>query len=588
MNAALTGGGHTHWNPGAGVQQWRSLVLQALKMEGLSSGLLLDVLYQMMTESGGNPNAINLTDCVTLDGMILTRRGWLKHDEVQPGDETIGFDPETGTNRWTQVTRVVHYSQAPVVRIGNSRWHATVTPNHRWVSAPRTHVLKDSLTSCPECDWEPRGCGGVAIHRSKVHGVRKSQQENRTGPVRMVQTRDLKSRDRLILSAPAETGDGLPVTLVEAELLGWIAGDGHVEKYRDVPRGRKRPTISIAQSKPAMVAKLRALLESTPHACYTDERLTRTGKQAIGPRHQFRLDPAYAEDLTRRAGHPKDDVVAIVMGMSRAQREAWLNGFIDAEGHRDGGYMSVSQCYGPVLDAAHLAIYLCGYRPRLVDNKVTEPGWSPSAHISLTRPVVSGSFLTQEDAGTEDVWCVTTELGTWTCEQDGQIFLTGNSNAAMGDPSRGLMQTIMTTFRAYHWPGTSWDIYNPLANIAAAINYGAHNGRGFGTGPGQIGSGHGYASGGIIPEPVLGMGLTSGDLYSFGEHGPETVTPGVGGGSAGEQLAELADLLRENNDLQDAILSAIESGPDSIGTALGRALDGTARRAGAAGMHSTR
>lgn len=46
-----------------------------------------------------------------------------------------------------------------------------------------------------------------------------------------------------------------------------------------------------------------------------------------------------------------------------------------------------------------------------------------------------------------------------------------DSNAAAGDPSRGLMQTIMSTFLAYHEPGTSMNIFDPVANIAAAINY---------------------------------------------------------------------------------------------------------------------
>jgi hypothetical protein len=46
-----------------------------------------------------------------------------------------------------------------------------------------------------------------------------------------------------------------------------------------------------------------------------------------------------------------------------------------------------------------------------------------------------------------------------------------DSNAAAGDPSRGLMQTIGSTFNAYHQAGTSGNIYDPVANIAAAINY---------------------------------------------------------------------------------------------------------------------
>jgi TP901 family phage tail tape measure protein len=51
---------------------------------------------------------------------------------------------------------------------------------------------------------------------------------------------------------------------------------------------------------------------------------------------------------------------------------------------------------------------------------------------------------------------------------------------------------------------------------------------------------HWYANGGVIPEPVEGVGLHSGDRYSFAEHGPEMVVPmsrptsrEVSGGSGG-------------------------------------------------------
>ncbi|MFJ4976803.1 transglycosylase SLT domain-containing protein [Streptomyces coeruleorubidus] len=46
-------------------------------------------------------------------------------------------------------------------------------------------------------------------------------------------------------------------------------------------------------------------------------------------------------------------------------------------------------------------------------------------------------------------------------------------NAINGVPSKGLLQVIPPTFKAYHVPGTSWDIYNPVANITAACNYAA-------------------------------------------------------------------------------------------------------------------
>lgn len=46
-----------------------------------------------------------------------------------------------------------------------------------------------------------------------------------------------------------------------------------------------------------------------------------------------------------------------------------------------------------------------------------------------------------------------------------------DSNYQSGIPSKGLMQTIDPTFSAYHVAGTSTNVFDPLANIAAALNY---------------------------------------------------------------------------------------------------------------------
>ncbi|MCQ4082598.1 LysM peptidoglycan-binding domain-containing protein [Streptomyces sp. RB6PN25] len=49
-----------------------------------------------------------------------------------------------------------------------------------------------------------------------------------------------------------------------------------------------------------------------------------------------------------------------------------------------------------------------------------------------------------------------------------------DSNAAAGTPSEGLLQVIQPTFNAYHVPGTSWNLVDPVANITAACNYAYH------------------------------------------------------------------------------------------------------------------
>jgi SLT domain-containing protein len=86
-------------------------------------------------------------------------------------------------------------------------------------------------------------------------------------------------------------------------------------------------------------------------------------------------------------------------------------------------------------------------------------------------------------------------------------------NAQRGDPSKGLMQVISETFAAYRSPSLSSNIYDPLANIFAGVNYAVHR---YGN-PGWLsvlGHGHGYANGTSSARPGLAL---------VGERGPELV-----------------------------------------------------------------
>ena len=60
---------NVNYNPSAGVEQWRTLAIRALQMTGQYSEANLErLLYQMQTESGGNPNAINNWDINAVNG----------------------------------------------------------------------------------------------------------------------------------------------------------------------------------------------------------------------------------------------------------------------------------------------------------------------------------------------------------------------------------------------------------------------------------------------------------------------------------------------------------------------------------------
>jgi hypothetical protein len=119
-----------------------------------------------------------------------------------------------------------------------------------------------------------------------------------------------------------------------------------------------------------------------------------------------------------------------------------------------------------------------------------------------------------------DLGVVLSQMQTESGGRVNAINLT-DSNAAMGDPSRGLMQVIGSTFAAYAGPFRGLGIYNPLANIYAGLNYAIHR-----YGPAWtrvLGQGHGYDSGGFLP-PGLSLAYN-------GTGRPELVTPaGRGGG----------------------------------------------------------
>src|SRR5699024_7273824 len=74
-----------------------------------------------------------------------------------------------------------------------------------------------------------------------------------------------------------------------------------------------------------------------------------------------------------------------------------------------------------------------------------------------------------------------------------------DSNARAGMSSRGLMQVIPLTFRAYAEPGFSSDIYDPLSNILASINYTLSRYGSLRRGWDRAG---GYAKGGLV-KPFL-------------------------------------------------------------------------------------
>lgn len=105
-----------------------------------------------------------------------------------------------------------------------------------------------------------------------------------------------------------------------------------------------------------------------------------------------------------------------------------------------------------------------------------------------------------------------------------------DSNAAAGDPSRGLMQTIMSTFMSYALPGYNTNIYDPLSNLIAGIRYAISRYGSLTNVPGVAAISRGGAYVGYDSGGMLMPGLT---MAYNGTGRPERVISPQGAGGVG-------------------------------------------------------
>ncbi len=348
--------------------------------------------------------------CVPTAGTeILTRRGWLRHDEVRVGDETLGH--QDGRAVWTRVTAVHHPGDREVVTWGTKWFQMRCTREHRWLA---DHPVR------PYLRWD----------KEKDRGVYGPRQP---GPARMVPYADLASEDRIILSLPAEGGSA-PITPDEAAIVAWILTDGSLRiapltGHRSQAGGaRQLHCATISQTKEPHRANLRELLARTGALQWESE--PRPGHSV------FALRSAYVRELWRRAGlGPRlaGDLTAFVLGLSSEARAAFVAAGMAAEGCGN----TWSQNEGPVLEGFTLAFHLEGHRASVRHKKRPPNANFEHYGVRLAKPRVTMQHkqrrVLSEDV--EPVWCVTTELGTWTMRQGGphgEIMLTGNSLYGIG------------------------------------------------------------------------------------------------------------------------------------------------------------
>lgn len=333
---------------------------------------------------------------------------------------------EAGRLEWADVVAVRRTAPIPMTTLSVGNWQATVGLRQMWHSERRTAAPVPHLSACPECGATEGRRGpfpstrAVQGHLARVHG-RKRAPQGYCRVAEPIATDAITTAHRLAVAGlPLDQPGTADVTPAEAELLGWIAGDGHINF------ASRTVNVWLYQSKTRFLPVIDALLSGIPHSRYVRDR--NPGRHL--PSVAWRLSAPYARGLIARSGYLDGSPTSFVLGLSGEGIRRWLDGVLGAEGWTvpSGGNGAtlprVSQNVGPWADAMTLAAYLAGYRPTRHLKTRASARHSPNWNITLGRPWVGGTHIRRTPAGDQESWNVTTRLGTWTMLQDGLPMLT--------------------------------------------------------------------------------------------------------------------------------------------------------------------
>lgn len=324
--------------------------------------------------------------CVPLNYPILTAEGWKSVDDLVEGELVYAADTTTGQLVKTPLRKINHYSNAPVNTYSTRGFSVTTTANHKWVVSKRRKGKEDEI--------------------------------------KLVEAQDIKHDDSIMLAYPYMSNHDDGYTDEEVQLISWVVSDGHLRRSQTNHEIRGI-LMEIMQAKPQYVEEIKKLMTNFSHSVYT-----RPGVN-YETAYTWRV---HAEDARRvwdksGIGDEKENLCQWVLSLNAGHLEMFVDIFNKAEGHFNDGAWVVTQKHGYTADAYRLAASLCG---KYVTSTEYKQG-GISKYRLRKKPFVTAQKLVVKDAGSCDVWCPTTDYGTWvTQDENGSIIVTGNSNYGRG------------------------------------------------------------------------------------------------------------------------------------------------------------
>jgi HK97 family phage portal protein len=328
--------------------------------------------------------------CVDTETEMLTTQGWLRYDEIEPGDTCLTLNTETGSAEW-QPVEAVYVFEGPheVMRLRNGTHSSVTTLGHRWP------VLTESRAGLSTTlEWR--------------------------------QSQTLTSADRILSAAPVAN---LPAEQkwsdALVELVAWFYTEGWVGSYGEV-RITQSHTVN-AENCARIRAALADVFGPVEAAKHVRSRPAWIEEVRLSGTTQFRLNKRAAACLLAVAPE-KVPSMGFLTALTRAQLELFIRVTIDADG-------SVTNYGTPVLgqkdlrrlEAFQVACALTGRSGVLRRNAYGM--WSMAVQTTALRKPKAHSRYMEHICIDGPVWCPTTPNRTWFARREGTTYFTGNTYA---------------------------------------------------------------------------------------------------------------------------------------------------------------
>lgn len=304
-----------------------------------------------------------IENCVPLDTQILTRDGWKFYYQLKEGEEVWSYNIETGKNEFCKLIRVNTYKDHPVVQMSTRKFKVTCTPEHKWLVRSQYYPIKKVATK------------DLTVSQKIVTGVRQDVEPSEIGKKLgwlMCDCDSLYTKAGMISTSHISQSK-------HVEEVTKLFGEGvKKKKYREHWMDNYEWTVPAEEA--------RAILGQFGMATYKD------------------LPKAMAEASL-------EDVAGCYESMMLA----------------DGDKRGFSSTYLELVEAVQIICARLGISTTFITSRMLSNATKPIYTIGIKK--TDGAYYSEMQVKAlppVDVWCPTTENGTWCMRQGSFVTMTSN------------------------------------------------------------------------------------------------------------------------------------------------------------------